>query len=410
MTQPLENKNILLIISGSIAAEKSGELLRLIKNAGGTVRCILTRGGSEFTTREDLENLSGNHVHMDLFKDEKVMGHIDLTREADLVVIAPASANLIAKMAYGIGDDLASTTLLAANKPILLAPAMNPEMWQNAATQRNMALNGEYKYGLHVIGPNIGEVACGEFGPGRMSEPHEIFDRIVQIFAQPLKGKTALVTSGPTFEPLDPVRFIGNRSSGKQGHAIAKALADAGANVTLISGPVSLPDPAGVKTIHVETANEMLAATEAALPADIAIFAAAVADWAPAELADHKIKKRKDESPPTIALKENPDILKTISHHAKRPALVIGFAAETENLEQNAKTKLSTKGCDWVLANLVGNPDHKTFGEDQNHVYLITSTRMQDWKKQDKTQVAAKLTSVIAEYFATKGQNANAAE
>ncbi len=402
MTQDFKDKSILLIISGGIAAYKSLELIRLIKKSGGSVRCILTRGGEQFVTPLSVSALCEEQVYTDLWslKDETEMGHIRLSREADLIVIAPASANIIAGIAHGTAKDLATTTLLAADKPILIAPAMNHKMWDNPATQDNIATL--QKRGIELIGPTEGAMACNEHGMGRMSEPEDIFAAInAFFFNKPLKGYKALVTSGPTFEPLDPVRFIGNRSSGKQGHAIATALHQLGADVTLVTGPVTLPDPTGVNTSHIETAQEMLKACEHALPADIAVCAAAVSDWSPAEQQDHKIKKRGDESPPAIALKENPDILKTLSNHKNRPALVVGFAAETENLEENAKAKLSRKGCDWILANLVGQTDKKIFGEDQNHVYLINSSGAYDWQPMSKLAIANKLTEEIIKHFET---------
>lgn len=404
MSQTLENKSILLVISGGIAAYKSLELIRLIKKAGGRVRCILTKGGQHFVTPLSVSALCEEPVYTDLWslKDETEMGHIRLTREADAILIAPASADLLAKMANGLADDLATTTLLAADKPALIAPAMNHKMWHHPATQTN--IENLKSYGHQIIGPEEGNMACGEYGIGRMSEPAEIFKALTQHLkpkTQNLQGLTALVTSGPTYEPLDPVRFIGNRSSGKQGHAIAAALAAHGADVTLITGPVTLPDPAGVTTIHIETATEMLAACENALPADIAVCAAAVADWSPAEQQDHKIKKRGDETSPTITLKENPDILKTLANHKKRPALVIGFAAETQDLLDNASAKRARKNCNWILANIVGQSDQKTFGEDQNHVYLITASETQDWQPMTKQAVAARLAEEVSNYFET---------
>lgn len=397
MTQSLENKNILLVISGGIAAYKSLELIRLIRKSGGRVRCILTKGGAEFITPLSVSSISGEQTYTDLWslKDETEMGHIRLSREADLIIIAPASANMIAKLANGIADDLASTALLAANKPILLAPAMNHEMWNNPATQDNIAKLRERGY--LQVGPTEGEMACNEFGLGRMSEPSDILNSILGFFFErPLKGLKAIVTSGPTFEPIDPVRFIGNRSSGKQGHAIAAALQQAGADVTLISGPVNLPDPAHVKMIKVQTAAEMLAATENVLPADIAVCAAAVSDWSPAATQDQKIKKQSGKAPPALQLKENPDILKTLSNHKKRPKLVAGFAAETENLIENARAKLLSKKCDWILAN---NVSENLFGSDENQVYLITSASTEKWDKQGKRAIAHALALKIGEYF-----------
>lgn len=405
----LKNKSILLIISGGIAAYKALELIRLLKKDGAEVRCILTQGGAQFVTPLSVASLSENPVYSDLWslKDETEMGHIRLSREADLIVVAPASANMIAKMAYGLADDLASTTLLASDKPVVIVPAMNQQMWAHAATQENITTLK--RRGVLQIGPGAGEMACGETGLGRMAEPEEILQQIKTILVSKknLKGFKALVTSGPTYEPLDPVRFIGNRSSGKQGHAIAAALAQAGAVVTLISGPTSLPAPANVKIANVETAAQMLKACETALPVDIAVFAAAVADWMPAKTQTQKIKKRGDVSPPDIKLKENPDILKTISAHKKRPKLVIGFAAETENLIQNAKAKLKSKGCDWILANDVSEG---SFGADENHVHLVTGSGSEDWKKQTKNDVAYTLAQRIAVYFAKPKSLPRAAE
>jgi len=402
----LTGRNILLVISGGIAAYKSLELIRLIRKAGGTVRCILTKGGEQFVTPLSVASLSENPVYTDLWslKDETEMGHIRLSREADLIVVAPASANMIAKIAHGMADDLASTTLLASDKPILIAPAMNHMMWQNPATQANIKIL--QSRGIPRVGPCHGDMACGETGEGRMAEPEEIFEAIITALStasaasgKDLAGFTALVTSGPTYEPLDPVRFIGNRSSGKQGHAIAAALAERGAKVTLITGPVALADPSGVKTIHVETAVEMLDACRKALPTDIAVCAAAVSDWSAITVLTHKIKKRGDRVPPDIKLKENPDILAAISHTIKnRPKLIVGFAAETENLVEAAKEKRSGKGCDWIVANLVS--EGQVFGADDNHVYLITESGAEEWQKAGKAEVARKLAQRIAEKFA----------
>lgn len=400
MAHDLENKSVLLIISGGIAAYKALELTRLIKKDKGRVRCILTSGGSHFVTPLSLATLSEEPVFTDLWslKDETEIGHIRLSREADLIVVAPASANIIAQIAGGLADDLASTVLLAADKPALLAPAMNHRMWLSPATQENIEKLAAR--GFTFIGPTDGDMACGEHGPGRMAEPQDIFLAIKRFFGgRPLSGKSALVTSGPTFEPIDPVRFIGNRSSGKQGHAIAAALAGLGANVTLVSGPVALPDPPGLKTIHVETAEQMLTACESVLPADIAVCAAAVSDWSPKESQDHKIKKRGDHTTPTIELKENPDILKTLSGHKNRPALVIGFAAETENLLENARTKLSRKGCDWIMANTVAQENSPVFGSDKNHVHLLGKAKEEDWGPLTKQEIAAKLAEAIAAHF-----------
>jgi phosphopantothenoylcysteine decarboxylase/phosphopantothenate--cysteine ligase len=397
----LLDKNILLIISGGIAAYKTLDLIRKIRKSGGNVRCILTKGGRQFVTPLSISTLSENKAYTDLWSlgDEAEMGHIRLSRESDLIVIAPASADIIAKMAYGLADDLATTTLLAADAPIMIVPAMNPQMWKNAATQCNI---GTLKSrGMRIIGPEDGETACGETGTGRMSEPEDIFEFILGFFNdRPLKEKTALVTSGPTHEPLDPVRFIGNRSSGKQGHAIATALHNAGADVTLISGPVALKDPCNIKTIHIETAKEMLEACQSALPSDIAICAAAVSDWRPEKPYSSKIKKR-DQSAPDIQLTENPDILKTLATHKQnRPSLVIGFAAETENLLAHAKEKRQNKGCDWILANEVGpnvRGEEKTFGAEENHIYFVTEHSAEEWPKTSKQNIAHSLVQKIIE-------------
>ena len=395
MTQALENKSVLLVISGGIAAYKSLELIRLIKKAGGSVRCILTKGGEQFVTPLSVSALSEEQAYTDLWslKDETEMGHIRLSREADVIIIAPASANLIAQIAHGRADDLASTALLASDKPALIAPAMNVRMWENPATQANIEKLKEY--GHTIIGPTEGDMACGEYGMGRMLEPEEIFEAIGGAGGKKqLAGKTALVTSGPTYEAIDPVRFIGNRSSGKQGHAIATALKQAGADVTLVTGPVNVPDPAGVKTIHIQTAAEMLKACEDTLPADIAVCAAAVSDWAPKQH-EQKIKKRGDSSAPNIELSENPDILKTISNHKNRPEIVIGFAAETENLEENGQAKLAKKGCDIILANLVAQDGAEVFGTDQNQVSCITASAVDNWPPMTKSAIAKKLTDTI---------------
>lgn len=400
----LNGKRILLIISGGIAAYKSLELIRLLKKSGADVRCVLTKGGANFVTPLSVAAISENQVYSNLFslKDESEMGHIRLSREADLVLVAPASANLMAQMAYGLAEDLASTTLLATNKPVMICPAMNPMMWTHAATQEN--LETLQKRGLEIIGPAKGDMACGETGVGRMTAPQDIHDSVLRFFDsnKPLSGRTVIITSGPTYEPLDPVRFIGNRSSGKQGHAIATALQNMGASVTLITGPVALPDPAGIKTVHIETAAEMLEAAHNSLPADIAICAAAVSDWRAKDQALQKIKKNGD--PPTLELTENPDILKAISNASNRPQLVVGFAAETQDLIENAKAKLSKKGCDWILANNI--TENKTgdniFGSDQNHVYLITSQNTDEWPPMDKQAVAGAIVDKIITHFNNK--------
>ncbi len=402
----LENKSILLVISGGIAAYKSLELIRLIRKSGGNVRCILTSGGAQFITPLSVSSLSENETYTDLWslKDETEMGHIRLSREADVIIVAPASANIIAKLANGSADDLASTALLAANKQILIAPAMNHEMWNNESTQENIAKLKSR--GIRQIGPVEGDMACNEYGMGRMSEPSDILGGLLDFFFErPLKSFSAIVTSGPTYEPIDPVRFIGNRSSGKQGHAIAQALFEAGASVTLISGPTHEKPPAGVKLINIETATEMLRACEKSLPADIFVGAAAVSDWGPAAPSAQKIKK--SGKAPSLTLKENPDILKTVSNHKKRPGLVIGFAAETESLLENAKSKLKTKNCDWILAN---NVSENLFGSDENQVYLLTSTSTDKWEKQGKRAIARRLAEKIGEYFAHDHRSKEAAE
>lgn len=404
MTQKLNDKCILLIISGGIAAYKSLELIRLLKKDGASVRAILTKGGAQFVTPLSVSALSEEEVYTDLWslKDETEMGHIRLSREADIIVVAPASADILAKMANGLANDLATTTMLAADKSILVAPAMNHKMWDNPATQDNITKLKER--GIEMTGPTEGDMACGEHGMGRMSEPEDILSAIQSFFLtdhKPLSGQTALVTSGPTFEPIDPVRFIGNHSSGKQGHAIAGALAKAGADVTLISGPVAIPDPVGVKTIHLQTAQDMLSACENALPADIVICAAAVADWHVNNAQDSKIKKDKAGTPPTLSFAENPDILKTLSNHKNRPTLVIGFAAETDNLIENAQAKLKRKNCDYILANDVSPQKNgeKAFGSDQNHVFLISQIKTEDWGMQSKHAVAQDLVRTITEHL-----------
>src|SRR5690348_177131 len=366
---------VLLIIGGGIAAYKSLDLIRRLKERGAAVRCILTKAAQEFVTPLAAGALSGGQVFTDLFdpKSEFDVGHIRLAREADLIVVAPATADFIAKLANGHADDLATAVLLATTAKVLLAPAMNPRMWAAKATQRN--LQRLAADGLAFVGPGMGEMAeAGERGLGRMAEPLEIADAASKLLgtgAQPLKGKRVLVTSGPTHEPIDPVRYIANRSSGKQGHAIAAAAVDAGAKVTLVSGPVTVPDPPGATTVHVETAREMLGAVERALPADVAIFAAAVADWRVANAGAQKIKKARGQATPTFELAENPDILSTIAHRTReRPRLVIGFAAETENIVAHAQEKLLRKGCDWILANDV-SPRTGVMGGDSNTIELV---------------------------------------
>jgi phosphopantothenoylcysteine decarboxylase / phosphopantothenate---cysteine ligase len=393
-------RSILLIVAGGIAAYKSLELVRRLRERGIGVRPVLTRAGAEFVTPLALASLAGSKVHGELFSltDEAEMGHIRLSRESDLVVVAPATADLMAKMAHGHADDLASTLLLATDKPVLLAPAMNPFMWDHPATRRNVqALRAD---GVRMVGPNPGDMACGETGPGRMAEPAEILDAILALLApaaRPLDGLAALVTSGPTWEPIDPVRFVANRSSGRQGHAIARALAEAGATVHLVTGPVALPDPAGVTTVHVETAREMLAACLAALPVEIAVCAAAVADWRPAAAPSQKMKKEKGRPAPALALVENPDILATLSRPGPaRPRLVVGFAAETESVLAHAQAKLARKGCDWILANDVG-PAGGVFGGGQNLVHLIRQgAEPESWPLLGKEEVGRRLAQAIA--------------
>ncbi len=393
---------ILLIISGGIAAYKSLDLIRRLRERGAELRCVLTAGGAAFITPLSVASLSESPVYTDLWslKDESEMGHIRLSRECDLIIIAPASANILAQMANGLASDLATTTLLAADKPILIAPAMNQMMWGHAATQANIATLRQR--GAHQIGPGSGEMACGETGSGRMAEPLEIVAAATDLLRGngPLRGKRAIVTSGPTVEPLDPVRFISNRSSGKQGQAIAASLARAGAETIMISGPTGLAPPPGVKTIFVETAQEMLDACVNTLPADIAVCAAAVSDWRAADMAGQKLKKTGD-GPPSIALAENPDILASLStRNDRRPALVVGFAAETENVIEHARAKIAKKGCDWLLANDVGS-DTGTFGGDNNRIHFLTRDgRTEDWPDMRKTDVANELVNRIAQHFA----------
>ncbi|MGH1482124.1 MAG: bifunctional phosphopantothenoylcysteine decarboxylase/phosphopantothenate--cysteine ligase CoaBC [Geminicoccales bacterium] len=394
------SKRILLIIAGGIAAYKTLDVIRRLRERDVDVRCILTKAGSAFVTPLSIAGLSGNKVYTDLFSltDEAEMGHIRLSRDADLVVIAPATADLMAKMANGLADDLASTALLATDKPVLVVPAMNPEMWQHPATQRN--IQQLQQDDILFIGPNEGEMACGETGRGRMAEPNEIVQAIMAAFdpvTLPLKGIKALVTSGPTYEAIDPVRFIGNRSSGKQGHAIARALRRAGAEVTLVSGPVDEPTPANVEIHHIESAREMLQSCKEALPIDVAVCVAAVADWRPANQLDQKIKKKVGEEAPSLALVENPDILKTLSKPgSRRPKLVIGFAAETENVDDNARRKLASKGCDWILANNVGL-EQATFGSVNNTILLFDDRgNCESWPEMTKDDVAERLVAKIA--------------
>jgi phosphopantothenoylcysteine decarboxylase/phosphopantothenate--cysteine ligase len=398
----LAGKRILLVMSGGIAAYKSLDLIRRLRERGAEVRPVMTAGAQHFVTPLAVGALSAGHVYTDLFsrEDEQDIGHIRLARDCDLIVVAPATADLMAKMANGLADDLASTVLLATDRPVLLAPAMNPKMWSHPATRRNVeTLRGD---GLAFVGPNAGEMAeGGEAGLGRMAEPLEIVAAVEGLLdggAKPLAGRKAVVTSGPTHEPIDPVRYIANRSSGRQGHAIAAALARLGAEVTLVSGPVTLSDPPGVKVVKVERADEMLQAVLGALPADIAVMVAAVADWRVATPNNEKIKKQPGEGPPPLMLAENPDILKTVGHHAKRPKVVVGFAAETQDVESNGRVKLQKKGADLIVANDV-SPETGIMGGMRNSVKLITAEGVEPWPDLSKDDVAARLAGWIAERF-----------
>ena len=404
----LDGKRVLLIISGGIAAYKSLDLIRRLRERGVRVRCVLTKGGAQFVTPLSVAALSEEKVYTDLFSltDESEMGHIRLSREADLVVVAPASADILAKMAAGIADDLATTALLATDKPVLVAPTMNVMMWAHPATQANIATLESR--GVMRVGPGAGNLACGEVGSGRLAEVPEIVAAIeafllsgpgaVPSAVGPLSGRRALVTSGPTWEAIDPVRYIANRSSGKQGHAIAGALARLGAETVLVSGPTNLADPAGVSVVRIESAREMHEACFAALPVDVAVCAAAVADWRVARAADQKMKKD-GSGPPQLELAENPDILASLSRAGeKRPRLVVGFAAETENVVEHARAKLARKGCDWIVANDV-SPATGTFGGADNTVHLIGGNGTENWPKLSKEAVAERLAARIAEHF-----------
>jgi phosphopantothenoylcysteine decarboxylase/phosphopantothenate--cysteine ligase len=399
----LTDKHILLIISGGIAAYKSLDLIRRLRERGAKVTPIMTAAAQEFVTPLAVGALSAAHVFTDLFsrQDEQDVGHIRLARGCDLVVVAPVTADLMAKMAHGLADDLASAVLLATDKPVLIAPAMNPKMWDAKPTQRNVAqLKAD---GISFIGPMRGEMAeSGEAGLGRMAEPLEIVAEVEALLSdapKPLTGRKIVMTSGPTHEPIDPVRYIANRSSGKQGHAIAAALAKLGAEVTLVSGPVTIADPKGVNVIHVERAEEMRDAVLGALPADAAVMVAAVADWRVSGASDQKIKKQAGDAPPNLSLTENPDILKTIGHHEQRPKLVIGFAAETQNVEENGKVKLVRKGADMIVANDV-SPESGVMGGDLNRVKLISHDGVVTWDEMSKQAVAEKLAALIAEKLA----------
>ena len=403
------DKRILLIIGGGIAAYKSLFLIRVLAKRGIASRVIITRGGTEFVTPLSAGALSGDKVYSDLWDltDEAEMGHIELSRAADLVVVAPATADILAKAAHGIANDLATTTLIATDKRVLYAPAMNVRMWDSEATQRNVAQLK--KDGAFFIGPDAGDMACGEFGDGRMSEPEIIADAIEATLAgdttldglngpKPLRGKKALITAGPTREPIDPVRYLSNHSSGKQGYAIASALATLGADVTLVSGPVSITPPSNVTLKKVETARDMLAACKETLPSDIFVSVAAVADWRPSKHADKKIKKDGTKIPP-LKLEENPDILKTLCASKKRPELVVGFAAETNDVIKHAAAKRLRKGCDWIVANDVSGD---VMGGDHNSIILVTETNTDSWPRLSKADAARKLAHKIAEHFETE--------
>ena len=395
----LAGKRVLLIVAGGIAAFKVPELVRLLRKQDCGVTAVLTEAGAQFVTPLSLQVLTENKVYTNLFSltDENEMGHIELSRAADLVVVAPATANILARMAAGIAEDLATTLLLATDKRVLVAPAMNVRMWLHPATVANMATLAAR--GVAVVGPDEGVMACNEYGPGRLAEPPAIAAAIAALLApaeRPLSGKHVLVTSGPTHEPIDPVRYIANRSSGRQGHAIAAALAGLGARVTLVSGPVNLPDPPGVQVDHVETAEQMLAACRAALPAYAGVFAAAVADWRVANAAESKLKKTPGGAPPDLALTPNPDILATIAAPGpQRPRLVVGFAAETHDLRRHAEDKRRRKGCDWIVANDVG-AGTDIMGGTENEVHLLTEAGFEDWPRAGKDDVARRLARRIA--------------
>ena len=397
----LAGKRILLLVAGGIAAYKSLDLIRRLRERGAAVRVVLTASGSKFVTPLSLAALSGDKVYGDLFSltDESEMGHIRLSREADLLVVAPATANILAHMAQGIADDLATTVLLATDKPVLAAPSMNARMWDHPATRAN--IETLLKRGTLFVGPGAGNLACGEVGDGRLAEVMDIVAAVENYFGAqaPLAGKRVLVTSGPTFEAIDPVRFIGNRSSGKQGHAIAAALARLGADTTLVSGPVALADPAGVRVLRVESAREMLDACLSALPADVAVCAAAVADWRPATIADQKLKKGEAKAAPQFELIANPDILAALAAPSNaRPGLVVGFAAETENVIANAQGKRAKKACDWILANDV-SAAAGVFGGEENTIHLVSESAVEDWPRMAKDAVAEKLALRIADHF-----------
>ncbi len=394
----LADKRILLIVGGGIAAYKVLDLVRRLKERGARVRAVMTAAAAEFVTPLAMGAITGERVFTDLFDlaDEHDVGHIRLARDTDLVLVAPATADLLAKMAQGLAGDLATACLLATSAPVVACPAMNPRMWAHPATRRNLATLAAD--GVRFIGPGEGAMAeRGESGPGRLSEPMEIVAAVEALLAgpRPLAGRRAIVTSGPTHEPIDPVRYIANRSSGRQGHAIAAALAAAGAETVLVSGPVAIPDPPGVAVVRVETAREMLAAVEAALPADIAVMAAAVADWRVEAAATGKIKKQAGTAAPSLALTENPDILRTLGHHAKRPALVVGFAAETDDVVANGRAKLDRKRADLIVANDV-SPAGGVMGGTRNTVHIVSRDGVEDWPTLDKEEVARRLVALVA--------------
>ena len=402
-----QGKSVLLVIGGGIAAYKAHELVRLLKTRGVRVRIILTQAAEQFVTPLSLAGLSGEKVYTHLFSltDEVEMGHIQLSRAADLVVVAPATADLMAKREKGLADALPSPALPPPDRRVLAAPAMNVRMWQHPATQRNIA--ALKRDGVAFVGPNDGEMACGEYGPGRMAEPAEILSAILSMLApkaQPLAGKKGGITAGPTREPIDPVRFISNHSSGKQGYAIARAAAELGAHTVLVSGPVALQAPPGVELRRVETAEQMLKACESEMPADIAIFTAAVADWRVAAEAPEKLKKGAG-GPPSLSLAENPDILATISRHALRPALVVGFAAETEKVTEHAAQKLNKKGCDLIVANDVSKASG-VFGGDRNTVHLVSASGVESWPQMGKDEVANKLVERLAHMLSERKKTA----
>lgn len=402
-------QRVLLIIGGGIAAYKCLDLIRRLRERGHSVRTVMTKAAEQFVTPLAVGAISNERVFTDLFNldDEREIGHIRLARDCDLIVVAPATADLMAKMAHGHANDLATSVLLATDKPVLVAPAMNPRMWLNRATQRNVTqLKAD---GIHIVGPAIGEMAeRGEAGPGRLVEVPDLIVKIESLLARhnagakPLAGRHVLITSGPTHEPIDPVRYLANRSSGKQGFALAAAAQQLGADVTLIAGPVTLADPAGIKVVRVVTAAEMLEAVTASLPADIAIFAAAVADWRAAKPKPEKIKKSAGSEPPSLKLSENADILKTIGQRTKgRPGLVIGFAAETETVVANAQKKLKSKGADWIIANDV-SPETGVMGGDRNTVHIVTRDGVESWPEMDKTDIAMSLMRRVAAHIAAK--------